>query len=378
MENFLRYKQARHITLIGVVVNIVLAVAKIMGGMLGNSHALMADGVHSLSDLLTDVLVLFATKYGSRGADDDHPYGHHRIETAATVALALILVTVGIFIAVDSGTRLFSGQPVVIPHIVTLIIALLSIASKEILFHATLRVAKQLNSNLLKANAWHHRSDAASSLIVVIGIAGALLGYAYLDNIAAVIVGILIVKMGAELAWVSVRELVDTGLDATMVAKIQQVITNIVGVKAIHQLRTRTMGHAVFVDVHIQVAPHLSVSEGHFIGQQVHYGLMHAIDSITDVTVHIDPEDDTVADPPTDLPARNILIPQLHQRWEGLSGADSIIHFTLHYLDKKIYVEISLPIMILQNVPSIKQLTRQYQQAVEGIVAIGSVKLFFM
>jgi cation diffusion facilitator family transporter len=379
MEHILRYKQARRITLIGVVMNIFLAIAKIVGGVIGHSHALVADGAHSVSDLLTDVLVLFAMKYGSRGADDDHPYGHRRIETAATVALALILISVGAFIAVDSSVQIFSGRPASMPYMFTLGIALISIVTKEWLFHATLRIAKKLNSNLLRANAWHHRSDAASSLIVVIGIGGALLGYTYLDSIAAIIVGILIVKMGAELAWVSVRELVDTGLDAGMVASIQKVIKSIPGVNAIHQLRTRTMGHAILVDVHIQVDPYLSVSEGHFIGQQVHYSLMRNIGSVTDVTVHIDPEDDTVGDPPTALTERKILFLLLKKRWHGLPGAEHLseAEIVLHYLDNKIHIETRLRIALLKEVTSIRRLTEQYLHAVKDMEEIGSVKLFF-
>jgi cation diffusion facilitator family transporter len=383
MEHVLRYQQARRITLIGVVVNILLSIIKIIAGLLGHSHALVADGVHSVSDLLTDVLVILATKYGSRGADEDHPYGHRRIETAATVLLALILVSVGALIAVDSGVQLFSGRASTTPHMITLVVALISIIIKEVLFRKTLLVAEKLNSNLLRANAWHHRSDAASSLVVVIGIGGALLGYTYLDSIAAVIVGILIVKMGAELAWVSIRELVDTGLDSTMVESMRRVITAIPGVKAIHQLRTRTMGHAILVDVHIQVTPYLSVSEGHFIGQQVHYNLMSAISSVTDVTVHIDPEDDTIADPPPILPERQVLLPLLKKRWHGLPGGDYLSgsdigpEITLHYLDKKIYIELRLRIALLKEVTSIRRLKEQYQTSVEDMPEIGSVTLYF-
>ncbi len=370
MEHTIRYHQARRITLIGVGINILLAVIKIVYGIFGQSHALFADGIHSASDLLTDILVLFAAKYGSRAADIDHPYGHRRIETAATVLLAFVLTSAGLFIIADAGLYLFAGDTTV-PHTIVLWIALISMVSKEILYRATVKIAKKIKSKLLHANAWHHRSDAASSLVVLLGILGALLGYPYLDSIAALIVGGMVIKMGIALGWSGVRELVDTGLDEPIVDKIRFLITQTPGVKALHQLRSRTMGHAIFVDVHIQVDPYLSVSEGHFIGQQVHAKLTKEISEISDVTVHVDPEDDEIASRSFNLPNREKFLATLQACIKGLPGSKEISHVTLHYLNGKIHLEMSLPIIY-------SELVNSYQEKLATLKDIGNVRLTFI
>lgn len=213
-----RYLQAKKITLIGAVVNAILGFIKLIGGLFFHSHALVADGIHSFSDLFTDLMVVFASKYGSQDADASHPYGHQRIETAATLLLALLLILAGAGIAWDSIHEIIRGSHDY-PGWVTLPIALLSVFANEILFHWTYHVGKRIQSSLVIANAWHHRSDAASSIVVSLGLIGTLLGFIYLDAVAAVIVAFMIIKMGISYGWGSVKELIDTAVDSETLKK---------------------------------------------------------------------------------------------------------------------------------------------------------------
>lgn len=334
-----RYRQAKRITLISVFVNFLLGLVKIIGGFLFHSHALIADGFHSFSDLLTDAMVLFASKYGSLDADKNHPYGHQRIETAATLFLAMLLILAGAGIAWDAIEELLKADAVK-PGWLALPIILLSIFANEALFHYTHHVGKRIQSELLITNAWHHRSDAASSIVVLIGVIGGLWGWLYLDAIAAIIVGLLIIKMGWDYAWNSVKELVDTAAEPQMLQQIKQIIESINGVDRMHQLRTRLMGGDVFIDVHILVSPRISVSEGHYIAQHVHQALVHQIDRVKDVTVHVDPEDDEINCPSMHLPNRKEIINRLSiELAEFMNEIDT---FTLHYLDGKLLIDLIL------------------------------------
>lgn len=339
MDEKERYKTARKVTLVGAFANACLGIFKVIAGIIGHSSALFADGVHSLSDLLTDILVVLASKYGSIEADENHPYGHQRIETAATMFLSLLLIVVGLGVIAD-GIRHFIhlGEE---PHgyeVLTIIV--ISILTNELLYHYTLRVGKAIQSQLLVANAWHHRSDAISSLVVLIGVCGSLLGFHHLDSVAAIIVGLMIIQMGWQLGWNSIQELTDAGVAADIVSKMESLIINCPGVVALHQLRTRSMGGAIFVDVHIIVGENLSVSEGHHIAEKVANTLRRAIDLISDVTLHVDPEDDEVCNPSIDLPSRADIVTDLKERCADLKGFDSFHHMTIHYLDGEIRLEL--------------------------------------
>ncbi len=379
MQRTQRYQEARRVTLIGAGINIFLGLSKVVFGLLGHSSALVADGIHSFSDLLTDALVLFAAKLGSQAADLDHPYGHQRIETVATVALAILVAMAGIGIMLDSIWDLVTGKDLVRPGIYVLAIAAISVLANEWLFRFTLKVGKQLNSNLLKANAWHSRSDALSSLVVLLGVGGALLGYLYLDDVAAVIVGMLVVKMGWDLAWSSVRELVDTGLEPEALKAIEAVIQQVPGVLALHCLRTRLMAGDIYVDVHILVERHLTVSEGHYIGQQVHLSLVEQFASITDVTVHVDPEEDGMAALSESLPARRDLVPKLLNLWRDLPGGQNLkdADIALHYLQGQLEVVVQLPLTVFARPSDAAQLCADYQQACAAVQQAIRLRLIY-
>ena len=332
-----RYKQAKKVTLIGALVNALLGVIKLIGGIFFHSHALVADGVHSFSDLITDVMVLFASKYGSHDADDTHPYGHQRIETAATLFLSLVLILAGAGIAWDSLNEIIHKSHDM-PGWLALPIAVLSILANEGLFHYTQLIGKRIQSDLIIANAWHHRSDAASSIVVLIGLIGSLAGIVSLDAIAAVVVGLMVIHMGWSYGWNSVKELVDTAVGSELINTIEHIISQVNGVQKIHQLRSRMMGRDIFIDVHIQVSPHLSVSEGHYIAQHVHQALMNKVEQIKDVTVHVDPEDDEVCSPSIHLPNRSAIEQSFINIWR--EEYPEIQSWVLHYLDGTLMIDL--------------------------------------
>ncbi len=372
-----RYRDIYRVTVVGAVVDLALGIAKIAFGVIARSQALIADGIHSLSDLATDVIVIYAAKHGSREADEEHPYGHKRIETMATVALGVALILTAIGVCVDAARRLFQPELLLVPGVSALVIAVLSILSKEAIYHYTMRAARRYRSTLLRANAWHSRSDALSSIIVVVGIAGTMAGLSYLDAIAAIGVALMIAKIGWELGWHSARELVDTGLERERVNAIRRTITTVDGVEALHMLRSRRMGGDALVDVHIQVDPKLSVSEGHQISETVRSRLIDEIQEVSDVMVHIDPEDDQAATPTRALPLREAVRLRLAQHFRGIEEAARIERITLHYLAGRIHVELLLPLDVLVDNESAVKLQSRFNEAVKQDEQIGSVELRF-
>lgn len=371
-----RYKDVRKVTLIGSALDFMLGVAKIAVGGLANSQALIADGIHSFSDLLTDFMVLYAAKHSHKAADEDHPYGHGRIETLATVSLGIVLIIIALGIAYSSIQRLSDPGILLDLSTLALLVALISVISKEWIYRYTIAAARRLRSDMLMANAWHSRSDAFSSIVVVLGIAGVMLGYPYLDAVAAVVVAAMIAKIGFDLVRSSTRELIDTALDPEKIKTIQKHIHAVSGVRSVHTLRSRKSAGDAFVDVHIQVDPRLSVSEGHQIGDAVRRRLMNHVDEVTDVTVHIDPENDETGSPCNDLPSREKVIAELKQRWPQLPAA-AVEAVTLHYLAGEIDVELDLPIDILQNTADAKHLVQELKQAVTSLPYISDVQVRF-
>ncbi len=372
-----RKQETNRITLWGVAVNLVLAVLKIAGGIIGQSQALLADGIHSLSDLASDAMVLVAVKHAGEDADEDHPYGHARYETLATVALGIILIVVAVGIAYDAITRLQNPDEIAVPALFTLIIAAISILSNEALYHATHAVAQKIRSPLLEANAWHHRSDAISSIVVLVGIAATFIGYPVLDAVAAILVALMIAKIGLDLSRRSAQELVDTALEPEMVKQIKQTILSIDDVRELHLLRTRRMGHNALVDVHIQVSPKLSVSEGHHITESVETSLKEKFEAINDVTVHIDPENDETTAGCKHLPLRNELLHTLNKEWAKHDVLKNIDDVTLHYLDGHVHIEACLALRYLQHLDDANLLKQDFEQLNRHISCIGKSHLYF-
>lgn len=373
-----RYQAIRNVTLIGVVANVILAFVKIVFGLLGHSQALVADGLHSLSDLISDGVVLVAARYSSQDADADHPYGHGRFETVATVAVGFALILVAVGMLWDASLRLLNPALLWQPTGLALAITVVSILAKEALYHYTLYIADKVRSQMLKANAWHHRSDAISSVVVFIGIAGSIAGALWLDALAAIIVGGMIAHIGWSLSWDGLQQLVDTGLDRERVNKIKKLIRDVEGVRTLHALRTRYMGENALVDVHILVNPRISVSEGHHIGDRVRVKLLENVTEIVDVTVHVDPEDDDLQVASLSLPSRHELIGQLQHCWEPITAARAIEHINLHYLSGKLNVDIYLPLTTADDLNSAQQLSSAFKQATQQLTTpINEVRVFF-
>ena len=347
MDASVREARARAViraTLVGAASNLLLSVVKVLAGWFGHSQALVADGVHSLSDLISDALVWMAGRKAAQAPDEQHPYGHGRYETLATLALGMLLVLVAIGITWDAVERLFAPETLRHPELFTLVVALASIAVKEWLYWYTLLYARRVNSDMLRANAWHHRSDAISSIVVLIGIAGTLAGLPYLDAVASVVVAAMIAKIAWELGGDAMRELVDTGLDGERLETLRRTIMDVGGVRDIHMLRTRTLGGQASVDVHVLVDPFVSVSEGHLISVMVEQKLKREIDEVIDVTVHVDPEDDAAAPPTMNLPTRKGVLERLDRLWSDIPEVASRKRVLLHYLNGRIEVDIFLPL----------------------------------
>ncbi len=370
-----RDQAMRNTSVVGAVVNLVLTVVKVIFGIIGQSHALIADGVHSLADLSTDLMVWFAAKYSNQPADKEHPYGHARIETAFTVALGVVLIITAIGIVFDSAQRLLNPETLLQPTPIVLLIAAISILANEGLYQYTIRAAKQFNSGLLKANAWHHRSDAISSIVVLVGVAGSLMGLPYLDAFAAVGVALMIGHIGWTQAWSSLRELVDTGMEAKTAAALKRIIGNVEGVRGVHMLRSRRMGGMYLIDVHIVVDERLSVSEGHKISEYVRLKLIDSHEDISNALVHIDPEDDSLAVLCADWPLRRDVLADLRRVWAEVLDASELDRAVLHYLNGQVHVDLVRSMQAADA--QAQQFNQHLQEKVKALNYIGEVRVLY-
>ena len=283
-----RMSAATRTTWVSVGVNLVLTCVQIAVGVYAKSQALVADGLHSLSDLVADGVVLFASHHSQKDADHDHPYGHQRFETAASLVLGLLLLAVGVGMLWSALQKLQSPASIQQVHVVALWVAAAALASKELLFRYMLRVAKLVRSSMLVANAWHARSDAASSLVVGIGIVGNLAGYPILDPIAALVVGLMVTKMGWSFGWSALHDLMDRAVDTQEVHAIRQTLEQTPGLSGVHDVRTRKMGDMVVVDVHLEVDGSLTVEAGHAIAVLARQRVMQN-HRVLNVMTHVDP-----------------------------------------------------------------------------------------
>ncbi len=283
-----RGRAAARSTWVSVGVNLLLTIGQIGAGMFSRSQGLIADGIHSLSDLVADVVVLVANHHSQKDADADHPYGHQRFENAASLALGVLLLAVGAGMLWSAAGKLQDPQTISIVHPLALWVALAALAAKELLFRYMLAVAKRLRSSMLVANAWHARSDAASSLVVAIGIVGNLMGYPILDPIAAAIVGFMVSKMGWGFTWDALNDLMDHAVDDAEVQAIRVTLVETPGVSNVHDLRTRKMGDMIVVDAHLEVDATLSVEQGHDIAVLARQRVMQH-HRVLNLMTHVDP-----------------------------------------------------------------------------------------
>jgi cation diffusion facilitator family transporter len=275
-------------TWISIAVNAALAATQVLVGIASRSQGLIADGIHSLSDLVSDFIVLFAGHHSKKGADEDHPYGHRRFETAASLALGMLLLGVAVGMLWSAFRKLELPETVARVHVAALWVAMGALAAKEILFRHMLAVATRVKSGMLVANAWHARADAASSLVVGIGILGNLAGYPILDPIAALIVGFLVAKMGWSFGWHALHDLMDRSADAIEVAAIRKTLLETPGVSNVHDLHTRKMGDLIVVDAHLEVDATITVEAGHDIAVAARTRVLQR-HRVLNLMTHIDP-----------------------------------------------------------------------------------------
>jgi cation diffusion facilitator family transporter len=276
-------------TIVSGFVNGFLALSKIVVGLFTNSSALFADGIHSLTDLLSDFFTYIMLRISQEDADESHPYGHGKFDTFGAFFIAAILFFSGVGIMTHAIHKYLDGHATLSMGGLAVIFAGLSIAANEGLYFYCKKVGKNINSPIVIANAWHHRMDSLSSIIALVGIVGAILGFPLLDVIAAVIIAIILCKASWDIGAKAFNDLVDGAVDRATIKKMGQLIIQEDGVVSLHHLRARTLGADIFVDVHVEVDPYISVSEGHAISENVEHSLKNNIKHVEDVTVHIDP-----------------------------------------------------------------------------------------
>ena len=289
LSNFIRKRKiANKSTWTSVIVNFFLVIFQIVVGFFSKSSGLIADGFHTLADMLSDLIVLITSKKSLNPPDDDHNYGHHRYENAVGLFLGVLLLFVGCAMIWSAGKKLENSDQIVAVHVMALYTSIICLVVKELLFRYLLNIAKRAKSSLLMANAWHARSDAASSLIVAIGIIFNLLGYHSFDLIAAIIVGVMILKMGWTFSYEAIQALTDKAADTNEVEKIKKIILETPGVVNVHDLRTRKVGDSIIADVHIGVKRTLTVAEGHDIAVEARNRVMRS-SRVLNLMTHIDP-----------------------------------------------------------------------------------------
>ncbi|RLB51059.1 MAG: hypothetical protein DRJ42_17615 [Deltaproteobacteria bacterium] len=363
-----RLRATGRITLVGALVNVLLTALKVAAGVLGGSSAMLADAAHSFSDLISDGVTYLSARVAAKPPDSNHPYGHGRFETVGTVVLASLLITCAFGIAVDAVTRFGQTQ---VPGAIALWVAGISIAAKELLYHATARVGRKHESPITIANAWHHRSDALSSIAALLGIAGARLGFPILDPIAAIIVAVMIVFAALKFARVAVHEVTEHALENEILEELSSGIRALPGVRSLHQLRARQMGPNLLVDLHIEVDGATTVSDGHEVAERVRRFIEEKKSNVTEVLVHVDPEPEgdarEAAGPfrPRDEVEADI------RRVAGAAEDVSNVRVVLaHYLEGRTAVQVGIEVDPELRVREAKEVGRQLQLELEQIADI--------
>lgn len=294
MNNY-RQREIYRVTIVGSVVNMLLLIFKFVAGIVGNSAAMVADAVHSLSDFVTDIVVILFVRLSGRPADEDHGYGHGKFETLATLFVSLVLFGVAVMLFVGGVKDIVAvarGRQLAEPTMVALIAAVISIIAKELLYHYTVKCGEKLNSQVVVANAWHHRSDAFSSIGVLAGVGGAMFlggSWAVLDPIAATIVSLFIVKVAYSLLMPSLEELLERSLPKDVEQRIEQIILSVDGVSSPHHLRTRRIGSAYAIEVHIRMDGNLTLTQAHAVTTAVERLLKQEFGDSTHVGIHTEP-----------------------------------------------------------------------------------------
>ncbi len=367
-EDGVRLRALSRVTLLAAVSNLLLVVVKGGAGLLGGSSVLVADAVHSLSDLVTDVLALIGLRVASKPPDEEHPYGHGRYETLGTVFLGVILLGAAVGIAWEASSRF--GQSVV-PAGITLWVAGFSIAVKEGLFRITIRVGRRFDSSLVIANAWHQRSDALSSAAALAGIAGARMGFPILDPAAAVVVAALIAGTAISLLAGAIREITDTALQREMLHELGAGIRRLPGVVSLHELRARRMGPRLLVDLHVQVDAATTVSDGHQVAERVRQFVFQEQGRVSEVLVHIDPEPDEHLAPGDQLlRPREEIERDVRRIAQEVDGVRTVTHVMAHFLERRVALQVDIevdPELRVREAAEVARSLRRRLEALRGV-----------
>ena len=359
---------------VGMIANILMSLFKFAGGILGNSVALVADAIHSLSDLVTDIIVLFTHRIGKIPQDKDHPYGHGRAETIGATVIGLLIIMTGIGVAYETWETIAEDNRQA-PGLLAASAALLSILINEGLFHYTRRVGEATKSPSLIANAWHHRADAISSIAALIGIVGAWQGFAFMDPLAGAVVGCMIVKVGINITRQGVRDLMDTALSDEHTKKIHAILSEIPEVLHFHDLRSRVIGGEFLIDVHILVDPEMTVTEGHRIAETARRNLINAMHNIQDVLVHVDGEHDAEVEaiyPVTRKELMEIARPLILE----LAGNISQPEIRVHHIKGKNMVDVFIKINSNQSMEDSRALVANVKSKLETAPQIDRARVF--
>ena len=284
-----RYEESNKVTIQAILWNILLTIIKIFAGIVGKSNAMVADGLHSASDIISSIGVLVGNYISARPGDAEHNYGHEKVETLASFLLSILLISVSVGIGIDGFKSLFNLEEVQIPTILPLIVSVISILIKEYQYRITIKIANKINSPVLKADAWHHRSDALSSVAAFIGIGGAMLGFKVLDPIASIVVALFVSKVGVDILINSVNELIDVSIDKDQEIKIREIVEKTQGVINIGELKTRKHGAMAYVDITICVKSSLTVGEGHDIATKIEKQVILEMEFVKGINVHVEP-----------------------------------------------------------------------------------------
>ena len=284
-----RYDESNKITVISILLNIGLTILKILAGILGNSTAIIADGLHSASDIITSIGILIGNKISRKPRDDEHQYGHEKAESLVSFILAAVLIGIALKIGYDGFKDLININNILVPNALPLVVALISIAVKEYQYQITIRVAKKINSSSLKADAWHHRSDAFSSIAAFVGIGGAMLGFKILDPIASIIVAIVVIKVGIEILKSACDELMDSSISKEDIREIKLLIDNNENVYGIKDFKSRKYGSVAYIDMSIFIDKSKSLEEAHDIADKLERNIISNLGYIKEINIHTEP-----------------------------------------------------------------------------------------
>ena len=284
-----RYDESNKVTIISILLNIVLTILKILSGILGNSTAIIADGLHSASDIITSVGILIGNRISRKPRDDEHQYGHEKAESLVSFILAAVLIGIALKIGYDGFKDLININNILVPNALPLVVALISIAVKEYQYQITIRVAKKINSSSLKADAWHHRSDAFSSIAAFIGIGGAMLGFKILDPIASIIVAIVVIKVGIEILKSACDELMDSSISKEDIREIKSLIDNNKKIYGIKDFKSRKYGSIAYIDMSIFIDKSKTLEEAHDIADNLEHSIISNLNYIKEINIHTEP-----------------------------------------------------------------------------------------